>query len=145
MIDEETIRSQLADFQARLTEIDEERQAILGIVKGYEALLRARTTPRDVPVTLPRQQLPLKASVPVGAVSMRSAVGRVLRSAGRPMHSRDILTEAIRLGAATNAKAPESVVSLVLTSLKKQGKVERVSPGTWQWVQARTDGDGAPM
>jgi hypothetical protein len=135
MIDDKTIRTELAEWQAALAEHDANRQPIADIVKGLEALLRVRPGPtRVASPTMPTAELRTNRSAPVGAVSMRSAVIRVLQSAGRPMHVRDILAEAERLGAATNAKSPQGVVGLVLLNLHKKGRAERTAPSTWRWA-----------
>lgn len=138
MLDESTLRRQLAEVENRLAHIDDERQALQDLSKAYRALLKAMSAPDGAsaePPTFPQLTLPRKSSTVVGKVSMRSAVARVLQEAGnRPMHSRDVYTAAQRLGAETTSKDPSSVVDLVIFDLNKRGKVERVGPRTWRWI-----------
>jgi hypothetical protein len=139
MMDETTIRRQLADFENRLAHIDDERQALQDIVKGYQTLLRAMSDPDEAssrPITFPASLAMSKASSTiVGSVSMRSTVARVLREAGgRAMHSREILEMAEKAGARTTAKDPVAVVDLVVLGLQQKGKVEKAGPRTWRWT-----------
>ncbi len=140
MIDEGTIRRQLAEFRARLAQLEEERQAIEGIVSGYETLLRTMGSEK------PAAPLPAPAvSLPVGKVSMRSAVRHVLEQAKEPLHSRDILARAQAMGASTTAKYPGSVVDLVVLGLAQRGLVTKTAPRTWRWTGQPKVEDGAPM
>lgn len=139
MLDDKTIRHQLAEIENRLAQMDDERLALQDIAKGFRALLKATSAP-DQPSSehpaFPQLPLPKKTSTIVGSVSMRSAVARVLQQAGaRPMHSRDVYAGAQRLGAATTAKDPTSVVDLVIFDLHKKGLVEKVGPRTWRWIK----------
>jgi len=145
MLDEATIRRQLEDYRGRLARIDDERSAVTDVVRSLESLLKAVSPPdhkSEGPPTFPATRP--RSSTPVGSVSMRSAVARVMRSAKRPMHTRDVMAEAQKLGASTNAKVPLSVVDLVLLNLAKKGNVERVAPRTWRWTEAEPLGAEAP-
>jgi hypothetical protein len=135
MMDEATIRRQLAEFKNRLAHMDEERDGLRKIVEGYETLLRAMSATETGPEPSPaRSKRHGAKNAPVGAVSMRSAITRVLYEAsGAPLHSKEILARAEALGATTNAKAPLSVVDLVLLGLASRGRVEKVAPRTWKW------------
>ncbi|HEY8953579.1 MAG TPA: hypothetical protein VIP78_13605 [Candidatus Dormibacteraeota bacterium] len=139
MIDQGTIRKQLAEFRTRLEQLDNEREAIQGIVSGYETLLRTMGTEAEA---RPRQA---RAEPKTGTVSMRSAVRRVLMEATEPLHSRDILARAQGRGATTAAKEPSSVVDLVVLGLSQKGLVVKTAPRTWRWVGTPEKGDGAPM
>jgi hypothetical protein len=138
-MDQATIRKQLVEFRARLEQIDAERTAIQGIVSGYETLLRtmgesepARSEPaRRATATSPRK---FHGSTPVGSVSMRSAVADVLRRADRPLHTKQVLDQAMQMGAASNSKDPASVVDLVILNLSKKGLVKKTEPRTWRWI-----------
>lgn len=137
MLDEATIRRQLDQYKSRLTHIDDERKALTDIVKGLESLLRAVTEPDYVstePVGFPRAKN-VPSSKPVGTVSMRSAVAKVMREANRPMHTREVMDRVTAMGATTTAKAPLSVVDLVLLNLGKKGKVTKTAPRTWRWTE----------
>jgi hypothetical protein len=139
MMDEATIRHQLADYRNRLEHMDDERKALQQIVEGLESLLRATgsapsgTKAANKPATA---KVAVKASnVPVGSISMRSAVMEYMRNAkSEPRHSRDVLAGVSALGAHTNAKEPISVIDLVLLGLVKKGRVEKVAPRTWRWI-----------
>lgn len=133
MIDENTIRSQLADFKSRLAQLDGERQALADIVKGYESLLRAMAGPDYRSAALP--SFPAAATVRNSSVlSMRSAVARVLREATGPLHSKEILAKAQEMGASTTAKEPVAVVDLIVLGFSRKGRVEKVKPRTWRWI-----------
>lgn len=139
-MDEPTIRRQLADFKARLVQIDDERQALLDIVKAYETLLRTMQPPD---IKNPRELVfpPARpAPSPKQPISMRGAIKRVLKeSAGGPgVHSREILERAMAMGATTTAKDPVAVVDLVVLGFAQKGLVEKISPRTWRW------GEGVP-
>lgn len=134
-MDEATIRQQLAEFKERLSRIDDERQALQDIVKGYETLLRAMSGPDYRSDTLPNFPAKPKSSAPVGSVSMRSAVAQILREADSPLHSREILKRATAMGASTTAKFPTSVVDLVALDLTRKGSARKVAPRTWEWVR----------
>jgi hypothetical protein len=136
VLDEKSIRHHLDEVENRLGRIDDERQALQDLVKGYKALLKAMIAPDGTssePPTFPQLTLPTRRSTVVGKVSMRSAVAEVLQGASEPLHSRDIYARANRMGAATTSKDPTSVVDLVVLDLFKKGKVEKVAPRTWQW------------
>jgi hypothetical protein len=136
VMDEATIRRQLAEFENRLSRMDDERQALLDIVKGYQTLLRTMAMPdyeSAEPPDFPPGRTIRPTSIPP-AISMRSAVARVLREAGAPIHSKEILARVQALGASTTAKEPVSVVDLVVLGLQQRGKVEKVGPRTWRWI-----------
>jgi HB1, ASXL, restriction endonuclease HTH domain len=138
MLDKNTIQDRIAEYRARLGQIDDERAALLDIIKGHEALIRATSEPdykSAAPVTFPRDKAVSGAPMPVGVISMRGAVRRILSSAGRPMHSKDIADEALKLGASTTSDTPASIVDLILLNLAKQGKVEKTAPRTWRWTE----------
>lgn len=136
MLDEKSIRRHLADVESRLARIDDERQALQDLVKGYRSLLKAMAAPDGEsaePPIFPQLSLPTKRSTVVGKVSMRSTVAEVLEGASEPLHSRDIYARAKQKGAATTSKDPISVVDLVVLDLFKKGKVEKTAPRTWIW------------
>lgn len=141
MIDESTVRRELAGYEARLAQMDGERNALQDMIKAHKAWLTTMTAPDHVspepPSFPPSRATPpaTKVSVPVGEVSMRSAVVRVMRDAGgTALHTREVLVRAERLGARTNAKVPLSVVDLILLNLMKKGRTERTAPRTWRWT-----------
>lgn len=135
MLDEKAIRRQLVEFEGRLVSLDDERQALLDVVKGYKALLKAMSAPDSVTrEPFPQLTLPTRSSAVVGSISMRSAVPTVLERSAQPMHSRDVWEAVQRLGAATAAKDPIAVVDLVILGLHQRGKVEKVGPRTWRWI-----------
>jgi hypothetical protein len=137
MLDEATIRRQLAEYRGRLARIDDERAALTEVVKSLESLVKAVGEPDHVsngPITFPPAR-PSTGSKPIGSVSMRSAVARVVREANAPIHTREVMARAQAMGATTNAKVPLSVVDLVLLNLKAKGKVERTAPRTWRWTE----------
>jgi len=136
MLDEKAIQKQLREIENRLAHIDDERTALQDIAKGFRALLKAMSAPdqpASEPPRFPQLPLPTKSSTVVGTTSMRSAVARVLQEARGPLHSRDVYERAHRLGAATTAKDPTSVVDLVILDLSKKGLVDKVGPRTWLW------------
>lgn len=145
MLDEASIRRNLSEVENRLAHMDDERAALQEIAKGYRALLKALAPPDQTspePPTFPKLKAVGsadggarggKSSTVVGTVSMRATVARVLQDARGPLHSRDIFERAHRLGAATTAKDPTSVVDLVVLDLSKKGLVEKVGPRTWVW------------
>ncbi len=148
MVDETMIRRQLAEFQSRLARLDDERGALLDIVKGYEALLRATSDLDHIstgPITFPKPAVRSANSKPVGEVSMRSAVAQVVREAGGPLHTKEIMRRAQAMGATTNAKVPLSVVDLVLINLQKKGRAERTAPRTWRWTDMDRPGATVPV
>lgn len=145
MVDEAEIRRQLEDYKRRLGGIDDERAALIEVVRSLESLLKAVGRPDHVsegPLTFPPART--KSSTPVGSVSMRSAVAQVMRDAKGPLHTREVMSRAQAMGASTNAKVPLSVVDLVLLNLAKNGKAERTAPRTWRSTEAAPRGATAP-
>jgi len=145
MIEESTIRRQLDEFRQRLTELDEERDAVQGIVTGYETLLRkmarpskpkpvAESKPAGPSKTSTHKDAPKKNTGIVGTMSMRAAVAEVMRAATEPLHTQEVLARARAKGADTTSKDPGSVVDLVLLDLSTKGRVRKVRPRTYQWI-----------
>lgn len=82
------------------------------------------------PVTLPHDP------TPKGAISVRKAVGEVLRAAGgRKMHAQEIYDEVLKMGGKSEAGDPVAIIDLHAYNLKKKGApIERDGSRTWKWV-----------
>lgn len=137
-------RQQLRELNESLAKVDEEREVLLSLIKGYEGWLRLHgrkatdeTPPSLVAVPRPRQRPPTAPPRTLkGSISLRKAVLQVLREAhGEPVRVGEILARATAMGAITNAKSPDKIIDLVAYNLKTRSDqpIERVSPRSWRW------------
>ena len=142
-MDAEIVKKHLAEVNEQLGQLEEERDVLVSLVRGYEGWLRLHghsngSKPVEaVPIPLPIKKLRKARTAIQGTISMRSAVQTVLQRAhGEPIHSREILSRARALGAETTSKNPEGVIDLICYTLKQRKKVplERIGPMTWRWV-----------
>lgn len=134
-MDSQVVRQRLREAYLDLEKIEERREALQAIVKGYEALIRLDGPPPPEPQE-PTLQLPTPGAAK-GSISFRSAVQRVLKEArGEPLHIKEIYARVIALGAASNAKQPVRVTELAIYSLRTRSKVplEKTGPGTYRWA-----------
>lgn len=133
-MESQLIRQRLREAYADLEKIEERREALTSIVKGYESLLRLDGPPDPDP---PQQTLPLPTPGPAkGSVSFRAAVQQVLREArGQPLHVKEIYKRAQSLGAASAAKDPVRITDLMIYSLRSRNKlpIEKTAPATYRW------------
>jgi hypothetical protein len=138
-MDETSVRQRLDEVRAELARLDDERAAVIAILRGYETWLRVHGTSPSVQMPLP---LPLRrpepATAPVSAEpetsrpSYRSSVLRALQEAhGEPLHTKEIAHRAVQLGGKSGAKDPVAITDLVIHSLAKNHPVRKVSPRTW--------------
>jgi hypothetical protein len=143
-MDAEIVKKHLAEVNEQLGQLDEERDVLVSLVRGYEGWLRLHghtngSKPKEaMPIPLPIKSPAKRGRTAIqGKVSMRSAVQTVLQRAhGEPIHAREILARARSMGAETSAKNPEAVIDLVCYTLKQRKKapLERIGPMTWRWV-----------
>lgn len=142
-MDSQVVRQRLREAYADLEKIEERREALTSIVKGYEALVRLD----GPPATEPQPTLSLPTPGPAkGTISFRAAVQRVLREArGEPLHVREIYARALVLGAVSGAKEPVRVTDLMIYSLRTRTKVpiEKTAPATYRWA-GPLDGEAEP-
>ena len=141
-MDEGIVRKHLEEIRHRLNQLDEERDVLLNLLKGYEGWLRLKgATNGHQPQLMPARSA--DRFKPKGTISLRRAILKVIREAGgEPLHSSAILTRVHSLGAVTEAKDPQAVVDLTAYSLQKGGEpIEKCDPRTWRWIGAR---DGLP-
>jgi hypothetical protein len=128
MIDEHAVREQIRRIQDALHKNEAERDALLTMLRGAEAYLRARVNGQT---DLPVPQVPLLEAVPQ---SLRGAILKVLRDArGEPLHVSEIWKRAQALGATSNASRPMSAVDLALYGAQNRQPIERAGPGKWRW------------
>jgi len=138
-MEEKTVRGHLDEVREALKKNEEEREALLEILRGYEGWLRLRGS--NGQLKLAEAKVPLAARK--GVVSFRSAVLAVLREAhGEPLHSKEILQRALSMGATTTAKSPQAITDLMCYSLKEVHPIEKVAPRTWRW---RGEGEAASI
>lgn len=144
-MDEPTVRRQLAEVQAALDGIEQEREVLLSLARGYEGWLRLHGLNGQKPAK-PSLQASAKRRITkgsvgraveqvVGELSYRRAVLDVLKEArGEPLHVKEILNRARAKGANTKAKDPVGITDLLLYSSEKQGQpVRKSGPRTWKW------------
>ena len=139
-MDNETIRQQLAAYQGELVRLDHERQMILKIIEGIQALAalnqqRAQITQPSLPFPPESSPQPISSGRPKGTIALRQAVFRVIREGrGRPIPIREILARAQAMGAVSESKNPLRVVDSLAYNWQKAGEpVVRVSPSSWKW------------
>jgi len=146
-VDATKARQQLREWNEQLSRLDEEREVLLSLVRGFEGWLRLHgdvalhapvkaapsiERPRTRRRTAPRPATSLK-----GSISLRKAVLQVLREAhGEPVHVREILARIEALGAVTEAKNPLKIIDLIASGAKTRNHepIERVSPRSWRWA-----------
>lgn len=134
-------REQLRELNEALKKVDEEREVLLSLVRGYEGWLRLHgnkgdTATAPLPVPAPRAKAK-RSTATLGTISLRKAVLQVIREAhGSPVHIKEISARAQALGATTTAKDPFRIVDLVAYNLKTRSDqpLERVSPRSWRWT-----------
>jgi hypothetical protein len=133
-MDSQVVRQRLREAYADLEKIEERREALTAIVRGYEALVRLDGPPEPEPAPA----LPLPTPGPAkGTVSFRAAVQQVLREArGQPLHIKEIYARATALGAVSGAKEPVRVTDLMIYSLRTRTKlpIEKVAAATYRWA-----------
>lgn len=148
-MDETSVRTRLDEVRAELARLDDERNAMLTILRGYETWLRIHgaSTSVQMPLML-RQPLPAvtltndPAAVPVPAISYRSAVLRVLREAhGEPLHTKEIARRTEAVGGKSGAKDPVAITDLVIHSLAKSHPVTKTAPRTWRLEPEGTESE----
>lgn len=106
--DADRIRRELRDVEAR-------REALREVLAGYEKLAKLDRARRDVR--------------PKGSISLRSAVLKVVQEAGAAIKPAEIWIRAKKLGAASDAKHPVSVVDLMAHQLAKTKPLKKTSEG----------------
>ena len=136
-MDDKSVRAQLAETQDRLRRVDDEREILLSLIKGFEGWLRL-SSGEVARVPGPPVETPINRSAILGTISMRGAIKDILREAhGEPLKAAEILRRATDRGARTSGKRPEAVIDLNALSLSKEGHpIERVGPRTWRWKVA---------
>ena len=133
-MDEESARKMLDEFKGQLAKNEEEREALIALVKGLEGWLRIHATITQQ--TLFEGSLP--AGKPKGTVSLRRAVVEVLKEArGEPLHVKEIFRRVSAKGARTGAKSPLGAIDLTCYSILKYHPkaLEKVRPRTWRWTE----------
>jgi hypothetical protein len=144
-MDETTLRSRLREAYGELNQLDERREALTDLVRGYEKLIRLNGLP---PVENEQNNPTLSLPTPgrqKGTVSMRSAVQQVLREArGEPLHIREVYHRAQALGATSDAKNPVRITDLLIYTLIHRGglPIQKVAPATYRWIGHENDGKG---
>lgn len=135
-MDETTVRENLQEVRTRLAHIDEERDVLLSLIKGYEGLIRLQAASngdaRQIPMVADDDR-PTRGPKPLGSVSLRAACVRVLREArGEPLHVKEIWMRAQILGAKTRSKNPHGVVELTCKGIPQ---AVRTQTRTWAWSE----------
>ena len=142
-MDEAIVRDQLEQVKAALARNEEEHDALVSIVKGFESWLRLNgkagvTHPLPVVAPTSHNGKPVLARHAIkGRVSVRQAVLQVLKDArGEPLHVKEIVRRINDLGAISASKNPAGVVGLVAMSLQKRDNqpIERTAGQTWRWA-----------
>jgi hypothetical protein len=135
MLNERTVRDQLAEVRAALGKLDAERKALESIVTSLEKWLDLHSDAGGAQLPLaptpaaPNGKTNGKTTTKplfqtLGALPLKVAVERVLRNReGVPMETADILAKAEEMGARTESKEPEKVVEWILYDMIKKGKV----------------------
>jgi hypothetical protein len=135
-MDDQRLRERLHEAQIELNRLDKEREVVLAWIADIEKLVTLRTggKKQTASVAPPGQ---LRMGAVAKGPSMRGTVLRVLREAnGEPLHTREILARAERMGASTESKDPEAVIDLMGYSLRKSHEeVQKVAGRTWRWVE----------
>src|SRR6266545_8039900 len=138
MKDERSLRQELDEYRALLTQAEEAVDVYSALVKGTEGLLRMKTANPNggaaLAAALPKEAL-ARSSTPVGAMSLRSAVLKALRDArGEPLTSKELWIRVQEMGAGTKSKDPEAMMDLVAYNLKSRGgaPIEKIRPRTWR-------------
>ena len=140
-MDEKTIRTRLEEAQRELGTLEERRDALVGLVKSYETLLRIESGGSNGRIPLP---LPVVSKLetdkpkvgPKGSISISKGILAVLKDArGAPLHTKEILNRVLALGAITEAKNPQGAIDLVCYHLANAGEpMKKVGPRTWRWI-----------
>lgn len=144
-MDTTTVRQRLREATNELNGLEERRQALMSIIRGYEALVRL-----DGPPEIEQMPVPLALDLPSrgkGSISFRGAVRQVLRDArGEPLHVREIFHRTQGLGATTMAKDPVKITDLMIYSLinREHEPIRKVAPRTYRWAEAEPLGAPAP-
>ena len=137
-MDEQAVRLHLSEIQQRLRDIDEERDVLLNLLKGYEGWLRLRGSKNGSQLSLHGELTArvVRSTKPKGKVSLRGSVLKVIKEArGEGVHSSEIWRRVQALGANTAAKDPHAIIDLTAYSLKSGGHpVEKAAPRTWRWT-----------
>jgi hypothetical protein len=136
-MDETAVRQHLKEVQQRLAVLDEEREVLLSLVRGYEGWLRLQGNSAGPQLTLGVTVQKKNPTAPKGTTSLRGAVLRAIKDAhGAPLHSKEILRRIQALGAKTEARNPVAIIDLTAYSLANTDgqPIKKVGPRTWRWM-----------
>lgn len=130
-MNEQSVRVQLELARRELASIEANRSAVLTLIHGYEAWLRANSYELDI------QQ----SNAPKGEISFRQAVLTALRNEpGVPLHVHQIWHRVQAQGVVTDAKDHVSVVDAICYNLRNAGHpMIKVEPRTWAWMGQTDD------
>ena len=132
-MDKETMRQQMEAIRARLTQNEQEREALKTMLHGYEAWFRVHSEDSRV-----RQlEMAVASNRPKGTISFRKALIEVLQQAhGAPMVDTEIWDRMQALGAKSASRRPAGFIGL---HAKREREIEKVGTRTFRWVDAEAN------
>ena len=117
----------LENIQARLARNEEEHKLLKGLLQQWEDLKRF-----DGALQLPLIPAKPTANGIKGSMSFPNGMAKVLEEAGgKPMRAEEIWQQMRVIGVVSQAKKPDSFVSL---HAKKNPKIESMGKNTFRWV-----------
>lgn len=133
MMDRESVRKQLEETRQRIAEIDEEKEILESLVRGFEGWLRLHAPIPAHAVMSSEVSDTYFGNEPKGAVSMGAAIKEAIKESGHVvMHTKEIYEAALAKGAVTESKNPLNIVDIHLGRLAEQGLVQKLGGRRWQ-------------
>jgi hypothetical protein len=139
MLDNETIKARLRETREELARVDDQRATLSDLLALYSRLARARGIEPAAITEGAKTVIVRRRGEEIGRVShptqsLRATVREVVRSAGEPLRTSEILLRVRAAGADTQGKDPVAIMDLILYSLAKKEPVIKVGPRTWRWT-----------
>lgn len=122
-------------IESLLETLREEHTTLGTAIASMERLLALRRNVEAHSTAIEQQSFPgtgngVNPSAPKGSISLRKAIGEVLRESGKPLHVKQILQLVYAKGARTSAKKPLGIIALSAGNIDG---VQKVAPRTFQW------------
>jgi hypothetical protein len=140
MLDDETLRARLSETREELARVDDQRAALAELLALYGRIAKARGVQDVRPTDGAKKVIVRRRGKVIGTQSLRGTVREVVRTAGRPLRTTEILELVRAAGADTQAKDPVAIMDLIMYSLAKKEPVEKVASRTWRWTGGQAEG-----
>jgi hypothetical protein len=126
----------MEDVREALNHIDQDREALETILKGYEAWFRVNPSNGSNPQAQLSLGMPGRGGGPTGSISFKKGFIAVLEQArGEALIDTEIWRRMQEMGVVSNAQRPLGFIGL---TAKRVPDAEKVAARTWRWKVSST-------